>query len=469
MMTSPVRPTYYTSLKVQNVRCFGNPQVLELTDQQGNPAQWTLLLGDNGTGKTTLLEALAWMKPQAKPPEQASPGDPSPFSEPVLTDAENDVLFDLLRAVGRPSTSSEETTLDIRATLITGLRIGGKSRGKPAEFESGITIKSVGGEIITDGVKNIGKPKIKPPEVFVVAYSAGRCLGFANLDQADLSEPESNLFAETPQLFDAEEVLLKLDYAALKHGGPAKTRLQKLKKLLADLLPDVPDEGAIKILGPPDPRRGSQEGGVTIKTPYGDVPLRLLSLGYRTVFAWAVDLAWRLFQQYPDSGSPLSEPAVVLLDEIDLHLHPRWQRQVMNYLTRHFPATQFVVTAHSPLVVQSGPAINVAVLRKQEGTQGTMEVSIDSDPERVDGWRVDQILTSEMFELPSARGLDFEKLVKRRDELLDKGKRTKEDEAELEKIEHKIEVLPSAERRSDQLDIDLIRRAASILRKKGYR
>ena len=65
-MPSPKQPLiYFSSLELENVRCFGEQrQTLELTDNaKGQPAQWTLLLGDNGVGKTTLLQCLAWMRP----------------------------------------------------------------------------------------------------------------------------------------------------------------------------------------------------------------------------------------------------------------------------------------------------------------------------------------------------------------------------------------------------------------------
>ena len=54
---------YFLSLKLKNVRCFAEPQVLSLVDSSGRPARWTLLVGDNGVGKTTLLQCLAWMRP----------------------------------------------------------------------------------------------------------------------------------------------------------------------------------------------------------------------------------------------------------------------------------------------------------------------------------------------------------------------------------------------------------------------
>ena len=57
------QPVYFRSLELRNVRCFGQRQTLSFTDNAGKPVQWTLILGDNGVGKTTLLQCLAWMRP----------------------------------------------------------------------------------------------------------------------------------------------------------------------------------------------------------------------------------------------------------------------------------------------------------------------------------------------------------------------------------------------------------------------
>jgi predicted ATP-binding protein involved in virulence len=77
-----------------------------------------------------------------------------------------------------------------------------------------------------------------------------------------------------------------------------------------------------------------------------------------------------MFETYPDSEQPLSEPAVCLVDEIDLQLRSTWQRKVMRYLSELFPRTQFIVPAHSPLivqVVQAAPELgaDVAYVRKE--------------------------------------------------------------------------------------------------------
>ena len=57
-------PVYFSTLELQDVRCFGGRQILDLTGN-GHPKQWSLLIGENGAGKTTLLQCLAWMRPGA--------------------------------------------------------------------------------------------------------------------------------------------------------------------------------------------------------------------------------------------------------------------------------------------------------------------------------------------------------------------------------------------------------------------
>ncbi|MFM8492424.1 MAG: AAA family ATPase [Bacteroidota bacterium] len=78
-----------------------------------------------------------------------------------------------------------------------------------------------------------------------------------------------------------------------------------------------------------------------------------LSDGYKTLLSLVIDLAIRMALANPDSQSPLETEAVVLIDEIDLHLHPEWQRKVLGDLLRTFPKAQFLLTTHSPYIIES--------------------------------------------------------------------------------------------------------------------
>ena len=85
------------------------------------------------------------------------------------------------------------------------------------------------------------------------------------------------------------------------------------------------------------------------------LPFDLLSDGYRNVIGLVADLAHRMAILNPFLGERVCEETsgVVLIDEIDLHLHPSWQKKIVNDLKRTFPKVQFIVTTHSPFIIQS--------------------------------------------------------------------------------------------------------------------
>jgi predicted ATP-binding protein involved in virulence len=95
------------------------------------------------------------------------------------------------------------------------------------------------------------------------------------------------------------------------------------------------------------------------------VPFRLLSDGYRNLLGLVADIAWRAVQLNPRHGAAAPELAegVVLIDEIDLHLHPRWQLRVIDDLRRAFPRLQFVATTHAPQVITSAQPEWMRILR----------------------------------------------------------------------------------------------------------
>ena len=172
-----------------------------------------------------------------------------------------------------------------------------------------------------------------------------------------------------------------------------------------------------------------------------------MSLGYQTLVVWLTDFASKLFIRYPDSKNPLEEPAIVLIDEIDLHLHPSWQRKLIKFLSDIFINTQFIATAHSPLVVQAaGDARANVVLLKREGDQTIVHQNLED----VRNWRIDQIMTSELFGLETGRSLEAEQKLKRRAELLTKNKRTTAEKKELDAITRELDAEPLGETPSER-------------------
>ena len=465
-MTDPVSqsPIYLNYLYLENVRCFGERQSLRLTGDDGCPARWILLLGDNGVGKTTLLQCLAWMRPS---PVMDEAGEISAVEPALNSEEENSALVSLIR-VPTDGGSTVEATLEARFSVGRSF-----SADEPSEEQQV-------GEIVT-GIHLLGENRglkerklttncfperrnVLLPELPMFAYSATRGTGTRKLDRKGLSDSLASLFVSATELYDAEDVLLKFDYRAKKSGKEQDMRrLQRIVRILASVLPDIESDEDIEILGPAVFGHPAELSGVRLKTPYGAVPLSGLSLGYRTTLTWIVDLALRLYESYPESADPLSEPGIVLIDGIDLHLHPRWQRRLMDHLSRFFPAIQFVASAHSPLIAQAAQDANLVILRKSEG-----QVVIEHGPESVNTWRADQILASDLFGIP-VRSRIIEDLRRKRDALLDKLDRSQDEDERLQSLEKQLEELPTAEDPRDQAAMDLIRRVAGRLSEHDHR
>ena len=94
-----------------------------------------------------------------------------------------------------------------------------------------------------------------------------------------------------------------------------------------------------------------------------DLYVEQLSDGFRTMLALVMDFARRLAQANPKLEDPLKSEAVLLIDEVDLHLHPDWQQRVIPDLQRTFPNTQLILTTHSPQVLTSVHSQCVQVIR----------------------------------------------------------------------------------------------------------
>lgn len=128
--------------------------------------------------------------------------------------------------------------------------------------------------------------------------------------------------------------------------------LRAVRRAVAGMLPDYT---GLRVQRDPLQFTVRKEGGETLN-------LDQLSAGEKGLLALAADIARRLAIAYPDSPDPLAEEGVVLVDEIELHLHPRWQRSVIGSLRRTFPRCQFIVTTHSPQVLSEVPTEAVVVI-----------------------------------------------------------------------------------------------------------
>ena len=427
MKSSEVNAAYFLSLTLENIRCFGDePQTLNLSDRKGRPAQWTVLLGNNGAGKTTILQALAF------------------FEDPA--DELNEFLHKL---PGFLRNSTKEGRAEAKVAVGPVLQ----------SVDEQATIVELRYIETPMGYRIDGTPSHSVP-LRRYGYGSSRRLSRVSLSRNENDDVAATLFSDDAVLRNAEEWLLQLDYAASKKSATQeqqKKRLAFVKKVLIDIMPkDEVTDIRFTVSSGTHPK-----ASVEFQTPYGWVALRQLGHGFRTLIAWMVDFTSRLIEGDPNNPNPQNAPAVVLVDEIDLHLHPIWQRQLMTYLTGCFPNTQFIVTAHSPLIVQAAAEdANIALLRR-EGDH----VIIDNDVDYIRGWDIDMLLTSDLFGLPSARPPQYDAIFERRKTLLGKSKLTKVEKNELEALNEKVYQLPFGETAQQAKMIATLSETLKVLQK----
>ncbi len=442
----PTPGCYVLSLTVENIRCFGPKQTLDCSDGQGRPRQWTVILGDNGTGKTTLLQSLVLHE---LTPNVGLPDEPDQVSMLYVYGAMKPTLL-------------RRSTLPARSSLFWSR--SNWHRQQPASGRDARPF-SINWGIDRDRWQHIwGRPEVSSLAFF--GYGANRSQVGSRTPGGATGDAVMTLMSAQSGLRDCQEWLVSIDYSTTVANSNSRVRqshlLHQVQELLIGVLPDVTGmrfDGGSGVF--PQPR-------AEFLTPYGWVPLRQLGYGYQTMIAWVVDLVSRMMERYPESENPLAEPAVCLVDEIDLHLHPVWQRKVIGYLSDRFPNTQFIVTAHSPLVVQAAASANanIAVLVRstEKDAEGNYYVEIRNNPEDVRNWRLDQILTSDLFGGLDLRSVETENLFTRKRELLDKTKLNKVEAAELADIEAKIAELPVGDTKKFKDELQLLRDALDALK-----
>ncbi len=324
--------------------------------------QWAFLIGDNGSGKSSVLRGLCLAL--------APPGVASALVAETGARAPNVRLEPPDGASVRPRAPDAKVT----------------TRG--AWNPPPLTI-----QLANDNDNELCDERSEWFAPFLIAYGArrGSALGGAarEVDLVTAVRAVETLFDEGAALIHAETWLKERKLEATEHAGAA-IRLDRLLDALNRLLPGV---SAITV--------GS--GGVWFRGELvGDVPLGALSDAYVTTTGWVVDMMAR-WLRYAGSWNlevsdnfPSQMTGIALIDELDLHLHPRWQQEIVPALRRVFPRMTFVVTTHNPLTLQSARPGEVNILRRTEA--GEIELLQRDIPP---GAAVDDILTGAWFELAS--------------------------------------------------------------------
>ena len=435
---------YFNRLRVAGFKCFSDCQSISFCKEDGLVSRWTFLIGENGVGKTSILQLLAGLFPAWRR-RNAFPR--------LAVDAWQDDHPSLHHMSDSFAAEAEMHQGILEDQLIDPVNLGvHKTPPELDDFQFSLRLAS-DSIIISWGSGSFSyatNTDRLPRSPFIVGYGAGRVVGKTGLlSTKDRADGVDGLFNPDVPLYNPEEWLLQNDYAARFEGGLSQERSVQSDKLTRALLDILPDVHQISVQAPDDQH---DRPWVAFETSFGLVDYSSLSVGYQSTIAWVVDLAIRLIDNYPDSIAPLESPGIVLIDEIDAHLHPRWQRSITSHLQQIFPRVQFIATTHSPLIIQGAVEANIILLKKERD-----RVIAINDVDEIREYRVDQILTSELFGLDSARPNEISELNRRRIEILS-GENPDLHELELQALNRRL---------GDSLEADdnLDQRARELLAK----
>lgn len=134
---------------------------------------------------------------------------------------------------------------------------------------------------------------------------------------------------------------------------------------------------------------------IMVNTPAGEIYYEYLSSGFKSCLSILFGIVKEIEYRFADSGIRLDEfKGVILIDELELHLHPEWQAKISTILARAFPSAQFITTTHSPHIIQAAMPNQVVALHY---TNGKIErKSVPSSEYGYQGWTVEEVLTDVM-------------------------------------------------------------------------
>ena len=426
---------YIKRIYIENIKCFGKSGhhvSLELQRPDGSYAGWTVVAGRNGTGKSTFLRAiaLAIAGPKVARSLQESFMGWIRFGEPKCCSSTELVYSreDKLKVDIKPESGS----------LTTGLMwdyLEYKDKDSEPDVHAMCDSKD-------PGLADHG-PWASNPEGWVIAgYGPFRRLpGHGSEAQRLKNGPRRitqlvSLFREDAPLVESIPWLKEVYLRRLEKRPGAKELENGVLALLDDGL--LPGEMKIKKI---------DSNGLWVSHKDQALSLKDLSDGYRTIAALVLDLARQVFDSYGEfkvrkhNGIyQVNYPGVVLIDEMDAHMHISWQQKIGFWLKSHFPAIQFIVTTHSPFICQAADPKGLIRL-PAPGEDRT----VDHVPEKlfniVKNGSSDEAVLTELFGLETPHSQYSEEI---RDEV-----------ARLEVLVIKDKATPAQKKRYDELTSQL--------------
>lgn len=352
---------YISRIRLVDVRCFLGETVIDLTPPSQDKPSWTLILGDNGTGKTSLLRSIAMCLCD----ETGASGLLTELSGPFIHHGRDQAVIELQLK------SDEGTDYTITTTF-------NKT------------------DSATEEVKQETEPANSFPRMKLFACGYGAAFGTMGSEVYEkyrLIDAVYSLFNYTARLQNPETALYRISRQGIK---------------LDELLGQID-----RILMLPLGSTRLDSSGLNVKGPWGDfVPAGALGDGYAAGIAWICDLlGWSLLARR--EAFDIRVPGIVPRDEIEQHLHPSWQQAIVGSLAREFPRVQFIATTHAPLAAIGSTALSdecCQLVLLQHGRDG---VTVRSGLKPPRGRRADQVLTSYLFGLSSTSSDDVIKAIER--------------------------------------------------------
>ena len=340
---------YLNSLELRNFRKFEELHI-------GFDRQLTVLVGDNGYGKSAVVDAAAialgtfFMYIPRVSQRSIRDADARVASRAVGSTIERRPQFPvIIRAEGSAYGRSLSWQRELR-------RDGGKTTWGNAREMSELS-KRVN-ECLSSGaalgdLSEWAEDGVLPLPI-ISYYGTGRLWAQSKNEEPRASLREAAYASSlSPRANDSSLMrwLRKMTYQQLQRGEPVP-ELQAVRRATEECLGRIIQADNVHVFF------DVQSDDLCIEI-HGDtvtsLSLHQLSDGYRTTLGMVADIAYRMAQLNPHYGSGAIEKThgVVLIDEVDLHLHPKWQARILDDLTGIFPGVQFIVTTHSPAVIAS--------------------------------------------------------------------------------------------------------------------